>query len=453
MKIGIKSRTIASYLSLLLLFIIVILFYAYKYISLPVAILLAAFGTGTITYLTLARLIRPLEEITHTAYEMAGGILKKEIMIQADDEIDELASSINVMARQLRKNMVMMAEERNRAKAILNSMGEGVIALDPESRVIMLNPALEEKFAVKAKNSLGKKIIEVIRNYELDQLLQEVLKSKQPKSKEIKIIKPNPVILKVHATPLITNDSSPSGVVALMRDITERRQLEKMRTDFVANVSHELRTPLTSINGFLETLLDGALEDKDTAWHFLSIMKKETDRLSRLIDDLLKLSQLENNQAAWEKHPVDMARCINQVKEMFEYQAEAKNIKLTVDIPKDLPAVLGKKDLLIQVLVNLVDNAIKYSPEKGKVKISASADEDNLIVSVSDTGPGIPQEHLPRIFERFYRVDKARSREVGGTGLGLAIVKHVLELHNGEVSVKSSPKGTTFSFILPLKKN
>nr|WP_207754956.1 phosphate regulon sensor histidine kinase PhoR [Desulforadius tongensis] len=447
---GIKSRIIASYVGLLIVFIAVTVLLAEDFISAYTAMAIAAVSTVIMFYLMLIRLIKPLEEITHTAYEMAGGILEREIMVQADDEIDELATSINFMARQLRRNMVMIGEERNRAKAVLDSMADGVIALDSESRVIMLNPALEKKFKIDRGSSIGKKLIEVIRNYELDQLLRQVLKSKEPQCREIKVLMPNPAVLKVHVTPLKAGDSNSSGVVALLRDITERRQLEKMRADFVANVSHELRTPLTSINGFLETLLDGAMDDKETARRFLGIVKKETDRLSKLVDDLLKLSKLENNKTILEKQPVNMAKIIGQVTEMFTAQAEAKDIEITTKVPENVPPVMGEKDLLIQVLVNLVDNAIKYTPEKGKVTITAEAEQQAVKVSVRDTGTGIPQESLPRVFERFYRVDKARSREVGGTGLGLAIVKHVIELHDGEIEVESSPGGTVFTFKLPL---
>ncbi|MTI81370.1 MAG: phosphate regulon sensor histidine kinase PhoR [Firmicutes bacterium] len=450
MRFGIKSRTFFSYIALLLIFIFLMVLYDNNIISVYAAVVTAIISTLLIIYITLERLVKPLEEITQTAYEMAGGILKKEIMVQANDEIDELATSINFMAQQLRQNMIMMGEERNRAKAILDSMGEGVIALDSESRVIMINPALEKRFKISRKNSLGKKVIEVIRNYELDKLLRQVLHNKEPLSREITIVTPKPTVFKVHATALITNASTPAGVVALMRDITERRQLDKMRTDFVANVSHELRTPLTSINGFLETLLDGAMDEPETSKYFLGIMKKETDRLNRLIDDLLKLSQLENNKTKLEKRPVDISQVINQVKEMFTYQAEAKSIKLTAKVMENIPCVMGERELLVQVLVNLVDNAIKYTPEEGSVAISAVVHQSKVKVSVNDTGFGIPAESLPRLFERFYRVDKARSREVGGTGLGLAIVKHVIELHEGKVEVDSSPKGTEFTFSLPM---
>jgi two-component system phosphate regulon sensor histidine kinase PhoR len=450
--LGIKGRTIGSYILLLLTFTLLTLLHAKGLIATWIAIFLAIVGTGIILYFTIVRLLRPLEELISTTYDLAGGILDKEIMINANNEIDELASSINVIAQQLRQYINRMYDEQSRAKAILNSMGEGVIALDAEGRVLMVNPMLIKHFKINKDNSVGKELIEVIRSYELDQLLRQVLKTKESSSNEIKIFITSPRIYLVYATPLKSAAGKQLGVVALITDVTERRQLEKMRTDFVANVSHELKTPLTSIKGFLETLLDGALEDQKTAEHFLNIMKTETDRLTRLIDDLLKLSKLEDKRTTLNKQQLDLADVVSQVMQIFIGRADDKNIELTAKIQRNLPLILGEKDLLVQVLVNLVDNAIKHIPEGETVNITVELDKDNpkVLIAVADTGSGIPTENLPRLFERFYRVDKARSRDAGGTGLGLSIVKHVVEQHGGEIWVDSSPQGTIFTFSLPL---
>lgn len=452
MHLGIKGRTIGSYILLLLTFTLLTLLHAKGLIATWIAIFLAIVGTGIILYFTIVRLLRPLEELISTTYDLAGGILDKEIMINANNEIDELASSINVIAQQLRQYINRMYDEQSRAKAILNSMGEGVIALDAEGRVLMVNPMLIKHFKINKDNSVGKELIEVIRSYELDQLLRQVLKTKESSSNEIKIFITSPRIYLVYATPLKSAAGKQLGVVALITDVTERRQLEKMRTDFVANVSHELKTPLTSIKGFLETLLDGALEDQKTAEHFLNIMKTETDRLTRLIDDLLKLSKLEDKRTTLNKQQLDLADVVSQVMQIFIGRADDKNIELTAKIQRNLPLILGEKDLLVQVLVNLVDNAIKHIPEGETVNITVELDKDNpkVLIAVADTGSGIPTENLPRLFERFYRVDKARSRDAGGTGLGLSIVKHVVEQHGGEIWVDSSPQGTIFTFSLPL---
>ncbi|WP_031513468.1 two-component system histidine kinase PnpS [Desulfofalx alkaliphila] len=450
MKLGIKTRTIASYLILLAIFLLLMLLYANGLITLLTAVPVLVAATAVTAYIMVSRLIAPLEQVTTTAYEMAGGILEQEITVRGTEEIDDLAISINTMANQLRQHITKINEERNRAKAILDSMGDGVIALDSQGRVLMINPSMERLFKVGRKECLGEKVNKVIRNHELDQLLRRVLDHCQPLSREIKILLPEPRIFKVKATPLKGNRTKHLGVVAIMSDVTERRHLEKMRSEFVANVSHELRTPLTSIKGFLETLLDGAIDNPKTAYNFLNIMNVETERLTRLIDDLLKLSKLENKRTMLKKQEVDLSAIITQALKIFKPQAEYKAIKLETAIPSHLPLIQGEKDLLFQVLINLIDNAIKYTPVGGKVAVMVTLHPKELKVSVHDTGPGIPEEVKTRVFERFYRVDKARSRDAGGTGLGLAIAKHVVELHGGTITVQNHNQGAVFSFTVPL---
>lgn len=451
-KLGIKGNTIASYVLLILIFTLLIILQFHGVLSVYSAILIALIGTSIVCYVAVTRLVGPLEQITSSAYDIAGGILDSEIMVDTENEneFDELATSINVMAKQLRQNINKMNDDRSRVKAILDSMGDGVLALDAEGRVLVVNPKLANYFNIEEKKCVGKKVIDVINNEGLERLLQEVLINKIPLSSELRIVLNTPKIFKVYATPLKSRSGNQGGVVALISDITERRQLEIMRTDFVANVSHELKTPLTSIHGFLETLMDGAVDDKKTAQHFLEIMKTETDRLMKLIDDLLKLSILEYKKKVLDKKLINLTEIIKQVSLIFNSRAEEKGITLSVDIPDNLPPVEGERDLLMQVMVNLVDNAIKYIPAGKKVYIKAETKGKYLQVTVHDTGPGIPAESLPRLFERFYRVDKARSREAGGTGLGLAIAKHVVEVHRGEIWAESSPQGTGFFFTLPL---
>ncbi|TLM99867.1 PAS domain-containing sensor histidine kinase, partial [bacterium] len=254
---------------------------------------------------------------------------------------------------------------------------------------------------------------------------------------------------RVHLAPL-KNASGTVGVVAVLRDITEIRELERMRTEFVANVSHELRTPLTSIKGFVETLLDGAVEDKLLARHFLDIISEESNRLSRLIDDLLSLSHLEEKDASVNKVPVEMDKVIANIVSMLQPQMKEKNLDLEPVIAGNLPVIMADRDMMGQLLINLLDNAIKYTPAGGRINVEAVPAQQGIKVTVRDTGIGIPEESLPRLFERFYRVDKARSREMGGTGLGLAIVKHILELHGGSIEVNSElGRGTVFTFYLP----
>jgi two-component system phosphate regulon sensor histidine kinase PhoR len=415
------------------------------------AVLLDALVIGFLLWWTLRAVMSPLEEITEVAQAMSRGELQREIPIYSRDEIGRLAGAINHMAQRLSHTIREITEEKNRAQAILNSMADGVIAVDRAGRVLLVNPVVEKVFGITQAESRGKSVIGVIRNFELERLLQQALATREQVMRELVILTPEPRVFRVHITPLRGTDEGPGGVVALLRDITERRRLEQMRTEFVANVSHELRTPLTSIRGFLETLLDGAVEDPLTARRFLEIMVMETNRLTRLIDDLLQLSRLEDRRTVLRHERVDMATVVGRVVDIFQTRAQEKGVELGVEVEAHLPPVSGDPDMLAQVLVNLVDNAVKYTPEGGRITIRAGVVGGRLRVSVADTGVGIPEESLSRVFERFYRVDKARAREQGGTGLGLAIVKHIVEAHGGRVWAQSEVgRGSTFTFELPV---
>ncbi|MDO7787968.1 two-component system histidine kinase PnpS [Desulforamulus aquiferis] len=447
---GIRQRTIGNYGLLLAIFVGFFLLHYQGYVSLWVVLIGSSLATGIAAWLTAQRLIAPVEQITQIAQDMAGGILDNEIRVEGEGELDDLAWSINFMARELKENLANITEERNRARAILNSMADGVIALDKYGRVILLNPVVENIFKVKEKECIGNILIKVIRNYELEQLFNRALYSLQPTLvNDLQVLTPEPRLLRIHITPLKGANGRKMGVVCLMRDVTEQKRLEQIRTEFVANVSHELRTPLTSINGFLETLLDGAIDNPKVARNFLEIMNGESKRLSRLIDDLLKLSSLEDKKSSLNKQPVNLKELICETVKMLSARAQEKGIALTMAIPDDLPEVPGERGFLEQVLINLLDNAVKYTLSGGIIEIGALVNGKEIKVYVADTGIGIPEESLPRVFERFYRVDKARSRDMGGTGLGLAISKHIVEAHGGKIEVESDQEGSTFSFILP----
>ncbi|MFZ5592002.1 MAG: sensor histidine kinase, partial [Bacillota bacterium] len=298
-------------------------------------------------------------------------------------------------------------------------------------------------------------LVGVLRHYDFDRLLKIALQSQEEISEEIQLLVPEVRIYRVTFTPLLGSDlgGDRGGVVVVLRDVTERRQVEQMRSEFIANVSHELRTPLTSISGFLETLLDGAVEDRELARHFLQIISDETRRITRLLDDLFALSNIEYRRVTPRRENVDLGDVVERVREIFLPQAQEKNIHLLNNMPHGLPPVVGDSDMLTRVLINLVDNAIKYTPEGGTVSIKGGlADAGGVFVSVTDTGIGIPADSLPRVFERLYRVDRARARGNGsGYGLGLAIVKHIVELHRGRIEVQSTPGvGSTFTVFLPL---
>lgn len=418
-------------------------------VSIGTAILAALILMVLVASTFTSSMVVPLQQMTEVAQEMAEGKLDTVLPVNSNDEIGALSKGLNYMAQRLKDTIRQITEERNKIKAILASMNDGVIAIDRNGNILLINPAVERMFNITYEQSMAKGVIEVVRNYELEKFLFSALNSGESMASELRILAPDPKLFRISTAPL-TSETGVVGVVAVMRDITAFRQVEKMKTDFVANVSHELRTPLTSIKGFVETLLDGALTDPGTATHFLEIINDETDRLNRLITDLLSLSKIEAERLEINKSPVDLGKLIENTVSILSPQAKDKDILISAKIADFLPVVECDKDMIGQLLINLIDNAVKYTPHGGMITISAGPHDKGVKVVVKDTGIGIPVESIPRLFERFYRVDKARSREMGGTGLGLAIVKHILEVHNGSIEVDSRiGEGSTFTFYLP----
>ncbi|HOV78461.1 MAG TPA: ATP-binding protein [Bacillota bacterium] len=444
-------RLVVGYLFLFVVFAALVLLYAGGHMNMWWLLITTFAGCVLLSWIMYVRLIIPLEEIASSAEEMARGNLDQEIRVLTQDEIGNLACSINYIARQLRNTIEDVMLERNRTQAVLSGMSEGVIALDIWGRVVFINQVAEELFRITMAASRGKNILRVIRNYDLEKILNHALETGCSTKKHVQIFTPEPRVFQVHVTPLRNAGNDRGGVVALLKDITERKMLEEMRSEFVANVSHELRTPLTSIKGFAETLIDGALEDPQVTRHFLEIINTETDRLSRLIDELLNLSRIESGKALPNLQSLKIRELVDKAVAILQPRAKKKNIAIELDIPDNLPMVQADSDMINQVLINLIENAVSYTQPGGLVNIRASVYEDQIRVEVQDNGIGIPPENLSRIFERFYRVDKARSRELGGTGLGLSIVKHIIEAHHGRVEVESKAgAGSTFSFNLPL---
>lgn len=442
---------IASYFILMLVYFALGLLTSANRLSLWSAFLVALLFTTVLALIMYSRLISPLEEMASIAQDMARGNLDQEIRIFEQDEIGDLARSINYMARQLKTNIDEITAEKNRIHAILASMANGVIAMDPWGRVILINPVVEKLFGTTQEAIKGKNILRIIHNNDLEQMINHALETSQPIDSLVEINAPEPFAFYVNVTPLKNGEAEHAGLVAVFKDITERKRVEEMRSDFVANVSHELRTPLTSIRGFAETLLDGAMEEPEVARPFLEIINAETERLSRLIDELLNLSRIEDKKTIPNWHTLVISDLINRAVAILKPRALEKEITIDVDAPEILPGVEGDADMLSQVLINLIDNSISYTQSGGEIRIRASAGPNELKVAVQDNGIGIPQESLHRVFERFYRVDKARSREQGGTGLGLSIVKHIIDAHHGSVQVESTVgAGSTFSFVLPL---
>lgn len=450
---GITWYLIASYFLLLIVFAALLRLSAVIPLNETVALLFAGLILAVFFGSIYRRLVSPLKEINRAARVMSLGNLECGLRIFSGDELGQLAGSLNTLANRLKEALFQVSEARNVEQAILNSMTDGVIAVKENGEVLFINHVIEKILNMRQVSSYGKNILEVIRNYEVEAILEKALKTMKPLTREIKLLTPEQKLFVLYATPLEAYETGRGGVLVLLHDITERKKFEDMRTEFIANITHELRTPLTSIRGFLETLISGAIEDPASASHFLDIMSKETSRLTKLVDELLNLSNIEERRVVHRWQPVQLIAGISRVATMFLPQAREKDLDLITEVPPDLPAVYGDPDMLIQVLINLVDNAVKYTPAGGKISIRATNEGANVRVDVEDTGAGIPPDSLPRVFERFYRVDKARSRELGGIGVGLAIVKHIIRAHGGKVFAESKVgEGSIFSFTLPVEQ-
>lgn len=367
-----------------------------------------------------------------------------------NSNLKKTISDLNSTITALKERINNLENENSRIHSILNSMVEGVIAVDKDTRVLSLNPTAENIFNITSHNALGRIFLEVFPNNDIAEVIAQVLKKGEFISKELSLIWPVQKTFQVNASPIFESQVV-SGCLLVIHDITEIRRLETMRQDFVANVSHELKTPLTSIKGFVETLLEGAMEDKENSINFLKIINNHADRLNTLINDLLDLSHIESKEIALNKEKFILNNLVNEVMLGFKSQAKKKAVELSSEFPKDLE-IFADKSKIQQVFTNLINNAIKYNKDKGFVRVYLKQSENEIKITVEDSGSGIPARDIPRIFERFYRVDKARSRELGGTGLGLSIVKHIVELHAGTTGVESTEGlGSKFWFILPIK--
>jgi two-component system, OmpR family, phosphate regulon sensor histidine kinase PhoR len=397
------------------------------------------------------RVTRPVTEMQSIARWMAEGDFAQRVPISGAGEIAELGRTLNLMAERLSDKIQDLEGERTKVAAILDSMVEGVIAIDQRGRMVLMNHAARRIFDLGGEPVEGRPLLEIVRHKAILDLVAggKRLDVEGARRREIEIGPPVDRILDVHASAIALAPSG-RGMLLVLHDVTELRRLERVRTEFVANVSHELRTPLTSIRGYLETLLDGALEEPANARRFLEIAHTHAERLSRLVDDLLQLSDIEMGKLVLKPTWLSLHEVAAEVVAFFEKQAAQKRLSLVNKVPHDirLPA---DWDRLTQIFVNLVDNAVKYTPEQGEISLGAEHGVNGFVhVWVVDTGIGIPSTDLPRITERFYRVDKARSRELGGTGLGLAIVKHLVQVHGGELWLESElGKGTTVNFSLP----
>ncbi len=365
------------------------------------------------------------------------------------DALDVLGASLNRTAARLDRTIRTLTGERNLSSAILGSMVEGVAVVNGSERLLFANPGFAEILGLDVPPKPGSALVEVVRQTELIEAVRKVLQGEPRVQSEIVT-----GTLRQHffaATVAAVREGDTTGAVVVLHDITELRKLERVRRDFVANVSHEFKTPLTAIQGFAETLLAGAIDDPQNRVRFLQIILEHSRRLARLTDDLLKLSKMDAERLELEVCRLRVAQLIESCLETAQHRAAGKNLRVSMNMPQRLPDIAGDRRLLAEVLQNLLDNAIQYTLPGGQIMLSAEDGEGEVIFTVSDTGIGIPQADQPRIFERFYRVDVARSREVGGTGLGLAIAKHLVEVHGGRIWVESEVgQGSQFHFSVPV---
>jgi two-component system, OmpR family, phosphate regulon sensor histidine kinase PhoR len=361
------------------------------------------------------------------------------------DELADLADALGRSLAGLGQTIHTLTDERNRSSAILGSMVEGVAVVTADERILYCNWAFEQILELPEGSSQGRTLVEALRQADLVALVREALSGVEELTGEVEVGTVRRRNFSVTAAPV--RAAGANGAVLVLHDITELRRLERVRRDFVANVSHEFKTPLTAIQGFAETLLSGALDDHANRARFVEIIREHARRLARLTDDLLKLSRIEAGRLELELRPIRVEALVNGCLETARLNAQGRGLEIQVDLPGNLPAVRGDGAQLGEVLQNLLDNALQYTPPGGKIEVQARANGHDVIFTVTDTGIGIPESDLERVFERFYRVDTARSREAGGTGLGLAIARHIVDAHGGRIWVESAVgQGSRFHF-------
>ncbi len=414
------------------------------------AVLLLA---AILSFVVSRRISRPLEQIKQGAERFASGDFSYRLYTAGSSEIGTLAETMNEMAAELEERLQSISKERNQREAVLASMVEGVLAVDTDGRIISLNRAAAQFFNIALpEKAAGRGIEEVFRNSTLQRFVDHVLTSPEQESSECELTVEvrQPCNLQVRGTALLGPQDRRIGAVIVFNDVSRLRRLENLRRDFVANVSHELKTPITSIKGFAETLLDGALKNPEEAGRFLNIIARHADRLNAIIEDLLMLSRLEQDgKEGISLETADINGILQSAIDVCNPRAAAKKITVAVDCPSGLKASVNRP-LIEQAMINLISNAVKYSADGKEVRVSARPADGGVLLQVQDHGVGIEAKHLDRLFERFYRVDKGRSRQEGGTGLGLSIVKHIAQAHGGTVSVQSRyGEGSIFSIFLP----
>jgi two-component system phosphate regulon sensor histidine kinase PhoR len=417
-------------------------------------ILLAAIVAGVAWYHS-QKVAKPLQAMRRQTERIAKGDFSTNTIGTAREvnEIKELRESLNQISLQMGQRLQTITQQRQLEEAILASMAEGVFAIDINENVLKINDSAITLFNLKSRNDvLGKPIRQVLRSPELIDFVEETITTHSFKEQEITLHGMQVKTLQAHGTPLRNSEGKRIGALLVFNDLTEIQRLQNYRKDFVANVSHELKTPLTSIKGYVETLLSGALEDPKNSRQFLEIMQRHTDRLNSLVEDLLELARLDKAESL-DVFESSVSEILHSAADVCMNKAQSKSIAIDIKNDPNL-SIKVNAQLIEQALINLIDNAIKYSDEGGRIWIESKRQDTELHISVCDDGIGIPAKHLSRIFDRFYTVDKARSREMGGTGLGLAIVKNAIQSHGGQVKVESTAgEGSCFTLVLPAQNS
>lgn len=415
--------------------------------------------TAVIAYRISQNLTGPLEKITRVAYQITNMNYRARVTIPNRDEIGQLGQAINKMSESLQYQMNQIQENERRLKSVLDNMISGVVMIDRDGKIVLMNRAAEEQLGLTSAELLGQTFTSAKTQYELTKLIRDCLERREHIRDEVVFYYPQERTLDIHLVPMTGAAEEWVGIVIAMHDISAIRRLERMRSEFVANVSHELKTPIAAVKGFAETLLGGAVNDPATAKSFLQIIYDESERLNRLIGDTLDLSKIESKRVPLNCSPIELQTFVKRTFHMMATEAAKKRVSLEAKVPSDM-YLEADEDRLRQIFINLLSNGITYSHDEGRVRVIAEPivldpampeEYERIRITVEDFGVGIPKKDLPRIFERFYRVDKARTRVSGGTGLGLSIVKHLVELHKGTIRVESTVgMGTKFIVELPV---
>ncbi len=420
------------------------------YQSIFLAMLIGALVSLIIALFFSYRLAAPIRTMEEFTQRLRKGQPVGSIRLRTSDETRTLADNINYLVEELKDKIRLAQEEKSKLMTALTSINEGVVILNQEERIEFLSPSLAGILSGQYEDFLGKTLLESFRNAELQKAFQSFKQTRQSISREIALGAAETVIMSVSLSE-VQGLPGEEKVMIVFHDVTRLKKLERVRTDFVANVTHEIRTPLTAVIGYLETLQAGALENPEDAKRFTDIMLKQARRLHRLVEDLMTLSRIELGEVVFRFEDILLPEAMDNVVSLLDAKAAAKTITLQNRLPRNLRPIKADRDRLSQILVNVLDNAVKFTPEGGRITMEAEERGDQVALKISDSGIGIPGEEIQRLGERFYRVDKTRSRELGGTGLGLSIVKHLMLAHGGRMEIESQPgRGTTVSLYFPL---